>query len=189
MRPVMAFGGAALLAMASVGVALADSGHVAAPGPAQLAATALANAASADKSGNRKELMRALAMLDGLGVHALDGSQADPLATWQRSIHRHQPVYRGRPLGPGYRSGKLAPGGAESFSQLFLSGEGATIALSSPTGNRVTMKVADPQAQTICSGEARRDGSCHWVPIFTQRYTIEVTNPGVKDAQYFLVVN
>ena len=34
-----------------------------------------------------------------------------------------------------------------------------------------------------------KGGACRWVPLFTQRYTIEVANLGQEDARYFLVVD
>lgn len=82
----------------------------------------------------------------------------------------------------------LNPGERETFNQLFLSGTGASIALSAPTGDRLALKVLDPQAKPICTDETGKGALCHWVPLFTQRYTIEVTNLGKDDARYFLVV-
>ena len=45
-----------------------------------------------------------------------------------------------------------------------------------------------PQAKPICEDGTGRGGLCKWVPLFTQRYTIEVANIGKGDARYFLVV-
>ena len=188
----MRYATATLLAfmLAGTGTATsANSEHQSQAVPAQRAAAALATASAAYDRGNRKALYRALVTLEGMGVHAMDGTEADPMPRWRQRARLTRSVWRGRPLGPGFRSGKLAPGAGDNFSQLFLSGEGATIAVSSPTGNRVAMKVADAKAQTVCSGETGRDGTCRWVPLFTQRYTIQLSNPGAKDAQYFLVVN
>ncbi len=152
-------------------------------------ANALADAADAEGRGDTKSLARAVQMIDGAGSHPLEASSSDPLPAWRDAARGEAtPPYRGRPLGPGYRSGKLGVGGRESFSQLFLSGTGATIALSAPTGDKLALRVLDPQLKPICTDESGRGGLCKWVPLFTQRYTIEVMNRGAGDARYFLVV-
>lgn len=152
-------------------------------------ANALADAADAEGRGDTKTLAKAVQMIDGSGSHPLEASPSDPLPAWRDAARGEAtPPYRGRPLGPGYRSGKLGVGGRESFSQLFLSGTRATIALSAPTGDKLALRVLDPQAKPICTDESGRGGLCKWVPLFTQRYTIEVMNRGAGDARYFLVV-
>ena len=152
-------------------------------------ANALADAADAEARGDTRTLARAVQLIDGSGSHPLEASPSDPLPAWRDAARGEAtPPYRGRPLGPGYRSGKLGVGGRESFSQLFLSGTGATIALSAPTGDKLALRVLDPQAKPICTDESGRGGLCKWVPLFTQRYTIEVMNRGAGDARYFLVV-
>ncbi len=156
---------------------------------AEQLAQALAAAASADASGDRQALGQAVALIDRLGAHPLDGVSDDPLGAWRSNAAFTDPPLRGRPLGPGYRSGRIAAGSKESFAQLFLSGTGAQIAVSAPNGGRVAMRVIDPQAKTICKGEANRGGTCRWVPLFTQRYTIEVANLSNEDVRYFLVVD
>ena len=154
----------------------------------QQLADALAAAAAAEKAGDRAALTRAVALIDRMGARPLEGMGEDPVALWRANSASGEQPMRGRPLGPGYRSGRIPAGGAESFAQLFLSGAGASIALSAPNGGRVAMRVSDPQAKTVCKGEANRGSTCRWVPMFTQRYTIEVANLGAEDVRYFLVV-
>lgn len=188
-----------LLALALLGLAACVPAAAEAPlAPASLTrgevlASALARAAEADAMGQPTSAdgsaqARAVSLVDRLGARALDGGE-DPVPAWRAGAVRSDPVMRGRPLGPGYRSGRIPAGGAESFAQLFLSGTGASITLSAPNGGRVAMRVIDPQAKTVCKGEANRAGTCRWVPLFTQRYTIEVANLGQEDARYFLVVD
>ncbi|PLK26908.1 hypothetical protein [Novosphingobium sp. TH158] len=164
----------------------------AAPAEASLAvrlADAMADAAEAEARGDGKALARAVQVIDASGPQPLEGAPRDPLPAWRDAVRGEAgPPWRGRPLGPGYRSGKLSVGGRESFSQLFLSGSAATIALSAPTGDRLALRVLDPSAKPICTDESGRGGLCKWVPLFTQRYTIEVMNRGAGDARYFLVV-
>jgi hypothetical protein len=165
------------------------AGVEAAPNAAFKLAEAFAQAAEAEKKGDAKGLAKALRFIDASGARPLATSQADPIPAWRSLANgAGSPPYRGRPLGPGYRSGLLNPGGRETFNQLFLSGTGASIALSAPTGDRLALKVLDPQAKPICTDESGRGGMCRWIPLFTQRYTIEVSNMGKGDARYFLVV-
>lgn len=175
-------------------VVLAACAHAAndpAPAPATRAealARALAGAAEGEAAGDGAAMARAVALVDRLGARPLDGAD-DPVAGWRAAVVQEVPVLRGRPLGPGYRSGRIPAGRSESFPQLFLSGTGASITLSAPNGGRVAMRVIDPQSKTVCKGEANRGGTCRWVPLFTQRYTIEVANLGAEDVRYFLVVD
>ena len=83
---------------------------------------------------------------------------------------------------------RIAAGGRDSFAQLFLSGTASTIAISAPSGDRVALSVMDKDDKPVCKREGARGGACRWVPLFTQRYTIEVQNLGASDARYFLVI-
>ena len=181
----------ALGALAHAGAATKGSPAAAkdAVNPAQHLARAFAEAADAEAKGDSKALAKAVRLIDASGSRPITESSSDPLPEWrERVAGAGNPPYRGRPLGPGYRSGLLNPGGRETFNQLFLSGTGASIALSAPTGDRLALKVLDPQAKPICTDETGKGALCRWVPLFTQRYTIEVTNLGKDDARYFLVV-
>jgi hypothetical protein len=155
---------------------------------AEQIAAALSEAAQADASGDKAALSHAIGILDRTGAHALEGDSDDPMPQWRQQLGNAQPPLRGSALGPGYRSGRISAGGRDSFAQLFLSGTGATIALSAPTGDRVSLRVLDPQAHAICDDSNKKDRMCRWVPLFTQRYTIQVVNNGASDARYFLVV-
>lgn len=192
-------------ALARPAPVLPAAGPVAATGAAeqvaaQQVAGALAAAADAAATGNRAGLARALGVLERSGARALPPPETeagplvgagaiDPVAGWRDSVRDLAgPPFRGSPLGPGYRSGRLGSGGRDSFNQLFLSGTGTTIALSAPTGDRVGLRVLDKQARAVCEGDTVRSQPCRWVPLFTERYTIVVTNLGAGDARYFLVI-
>ena len=179
---------AAFVLAGCASTAQADVAGATPPSRAQQLADALVVAESAAASGDNATLTRALATIERLGGRPLEGASDDPVASWRSNAVLTEPPMRGRPLGPGYRSGRIRAGGSESFAQLFLSGTGASIALSAPNGGRVAMRVIDPQAKTVCKGEANHGGTCRWVPLFTQRYTIEVANLSNEDVRYFLVV-
>lgn len=179
---------AALLAGCAAASAPPPVAAVAGPqlSPAEIVANALRDAATAEQAGDTAALARAVDVLDRAGAKVLDESGEDPLPGWRAQVPQTQAQapWRGRPLGPGYRSGRLTGGGRDSFAQLFLSGTGASISLCAPNGDRLALRVLDPQARPVCNGQA----NCRWVPLFTQRYTIEVQNLGNADARYFLVV-
>ena len=94
---------------------------------------------------------------------------------------------RGRPLGPGYRSGEVSPGGSEQIEQVFLSGKRASVALSIPGRGQLTLHVQNGREEPVC-GQAGTASRCQWVPVFTDRYRIKIANPGRTAVRYFLVV-
>lgn len=151
---------------------------------AERLAVTLAEAEEAFARGDGQALARALERIDALGGHPLD--EHEQLAQW-RQVAALTPPMRGRPLGPGYRAGQLAPGGSEQIEQTFLSGERASIALSSPSKVQLTLHVANGREQAVC-GRQGNPSQCNWVPIFTERYRITVTNQTSRPAHYFLVV-
>ena len=163
------------------------------PTRAERLAETLLQASEASLNGDRTALARAVTRLDHAGARPLPEAREDPLPGWRAAAGASEPPLRGSALGPGYRSGRIARGERERFAQLFLSGTASTIALSAPNGDRVELEVRDPQDRPVCrrvAGQAGagQGGACRWVPLFTQRYTIEVANLGEADARYFLVV-
>lgn len=196
-KPLLALTLAAALAAGCAPGTTAQPVAAAPVSPVEQIAGALAAAADAAGSGDRTGLASALGVLERSGARQLDdpGRPADgalpddPVVAWRASVRDLAgPPFRGSPLGPGYRSGRLGGGGRETFNQLFLSGTGTTIALSAPTGDRVGLRVLDRQARAVCDGDTARGQACRWVPLFTERYTIVVTNLGPGDARYFLVI-
>jgi hypothetical protein len=157
-----------------------------APGSdAERLALALAEADDAFESGHRSQLTAALRRIDALDAAPLD-ENATQLARWRQAADVSPPT-RGRPLGPGFRSGEISPGRSEQLEQVFLSGERASIALSSPGKARLTLEVHDRREEPVCGGQ-RSPNHCQWVPIFTDRYRIRIVNSGQTAARYFLVI-
>lgn len=151
-------------------------------------ADAFARAHLAEARGDRAALAAALGVIDRSGAKpAADWSGEDPVQRWRALAPDTAPPLRGSPLGPGYRCGALPAGRSDSFEQVFLSGQRAKIALSSPGNAPLTLRVVDANQRAVCAtGNAQR--ACNWIPVFTQRYRIEVTNRGANRADYFLVV-
>lgn len=158
------------------------------PDVGERVALALASAQDAQLHADSDGLSRALAVIERAGARPLDGWEgADPVPAWRALVPSTHAPLRGSPLGPGYRAGKAQPGGADSFEQVFLSGRKASIALSTAGDTPVTLQVLDAERKPVCtSTDTRR--ACRWIPLFTQRYVIEVRNTGSRVTEYFLVV-
>ncbi|MPS67579.1 MAG: hypothetical protein E2586_03685 [Novosphingobium sp.] len=179
-----------LLAVLLPGPASAQASMAApAEGRGERVATALAAAQDAQGRADQNALSDALRIIDRSGARPLeDWNGPDPVPAWRALLPDRAAVpLRGSPLGPGYRSGQVRPGKSESFQQVFLSGRKASIALSSPGGAPLSLRVVDADRKQVCVSETARQ-ACRWVPIFTQRYVIEVRNSGESQASYFLVV-
>ncbi|WP_159981143.1 MULTISPECIES: hypothetical protein [unclassified Novosphingobium] len=151
-------------------------------------ALALATAQTAQSHADREGLAQALGVIERSGARPLsDWNGEDPVPAWRTLAAPMPSPLRGSALGPGYRAGKAQPGRSDSFEQVFLSGKKASIALSTPSDTPLTLQVLDAERRAVCStADARR--ACRWVPVFTQRYVIEVRNGGNRVAEYFLVV-
>lgn len=179
---------AAVLAGCSKGeLASTDTSSVETPAEvSERVALALAGADTAAEAGDRAQLVQALRVIDAVGARALPGIADDPLPAWRRLASDPAPPMRGSLLGPGYRHGRLDSGQSTRIEQLFLSGKRAKIAISTPDRSALTLRVRDARDGPVC--ERSGTGGCQWVPVFTQRYSIEIANRGAGPARYYLVV-
>ncbi len=148
-------------------------------------AVALVDADLAYTRGEWDRLTDALRRIDALGGRPLDEASPE-LRQWHQAAGQAPPM-RGRPLGPGYRSGQVSPGSSEQIEQVFLSGKRASVALSIPGRGQLTLQVQNGRDEPICGKEGAAS-HCQWVPVFTDRYRIRIANPGRTAVRYFLVV-
>jgi hypothetical protein len=133
-----------------------------------------------------------LLALERLGLTLLPDSAEDPVREWRAAAEAGGQVfapYRGRALGPAYRSGWLEPGARLATEQMFLAGQTARIALNSPSRQPIALTITDPASNLICQRDGTPKGHCQWLSLFTQRYRIEISNPGAVRLRYFLVTN
>lgn len=151
-------------------------------------AAALAAADVAAASGDSPALARALADIEALGGRPDDAVGALQLAAWQAKTGGVSIPLRGRTLGRGYRSGTITPGSNMVIAQTFLSGQKASIAVSAVDGKPLGLSVLDGKDQPVCREQSQR-ASCSWIPLFTQRHTIQVRNPGPREVRYYLVID
>ena len=186
---VVGFSLATLLAACASPAAVPSPG-IASP-PAALSdpartARLLASADLALEAGRMDDVRTALASLDALGARSLD--DRDPLSEWRDAADYNEPAMRGRTLGPGYRRGILEAGETVRLEQSFLSGERAMVSLSGSQASRLTLRVSQPDDRPVCAGSSP-PVDCSWLPLITQRFTIQVSNRGPDRASYYLVTN
>ncbi len=150
-------------------------------------ADALAAADRADGAGDNVGFARSMATISALDARPLDPSGTAQLARWQSRTPDTLPPLRGRTLGPGFRKGTLAAGGDLAIEQTFLSGQKASVALSTPDGSKLGLQVIDGAAKQVCQ-DAAKTPACEWIPIFTQRHVIRLTNPARREVRFYLVI-
>lgn len=170
----------------------APASHSELAGPAEThdagrVAAALAQGDAAYAAKDMAALKLALGQLDALGAAPMDQTQDDLLAQWRVAVPELDPPMRGRALGPAYRKGQVIGQGKDTIDQLFLSGKKASVALEGSGGTRPELAVFDAQNRPVC-GPKDRDRRCQWIPVYTQRYRIEIANPGEAALRYYLVI-
>ncbi|MES2755285.1 MAG: hypothetical protein V4659_11530 [Pseudomonadota bacterium] len=175
-------------------LALATTAGVAAdtPPPSRAAQAAMLlvaadhDAASAKRS-KRQALARTLDLFERIGLRAELAEDAGVLKDWRvQAGASDRPVWRGRALGPAFRRGQLGPGQSVRIEQLFLAGQQATVAVAAAERQTVRLAVSGPGATPVCPSTA---ADCRWQPVFTQRYAIDLHNPGPRPARYYLVTD
>jgi len=99
------------------------------------------------------------------------------------------PPQRGRGLGPGYRMGTLASGEVLKLEQIFLAGERADIAAQTLGNGTLRLQIASLDGRSTCTPPEGLRMRCRWIPVFTQRFAIRLTNASASPMPYYLAVN
>jgi hypothetical protein len=131
-----------------------------------------------------------IARLNALQVAAAEGEADDPLARWRTeaaAAGQTAAVFRGRTLGPAYRRARIAPGGRMEIEQIFYAGERAEIAAQSQGGQPIALAIRNPRTQAVCNTELAPKARCSWLPLFTERFSIELVNRSRTDASIYIV--
>ncbi len=166
-------------------VGLGQPERAAAPSASERLVAALLDADRAGRSEDQARLLAAIGTIDALGGRPETDADRQQLTRWRAGLSGDGIPLRGRMLGPGYRSGRLAPGQASTLEQIFVGGQSATIAIMSGGEQSLQIWVIDADEKRVCSHTARR-ATCRWLPLFTQRHRIELRNPGRTEAEYYL---
>jgi hypothetical protein len=183
----LALAGGGALALAGCGGPEA-SPQVAVPGPgrAEQVAEALLRADRAEQRGDAAALAKAALLLDRLGPEAQTDADAEALTRWRASLPADLPPLRGRALGPGYRSAMLMPGAATQLHQTFLGGRRAQIVVRVVQGSPPRLLVRDQSEREVCRADSN-PVNCRWMPLYTQRHSIEIVNAGPEMSRIYIV--
>lgn len=126
--------------------------------------------------------------LDALDVRLADGAPEDPLAGWRAEQQATGGTpWRGRALGPAYRRARVGPGEKLRIEQVFLAGERARIAAQASGGSDVALAINNPRSEAVCQQQLAPRGNCNWLPIYTERFSIELENRGSLPASVYIV--
>lgn len=163
----------------------------AAAGPTEAVAEVLAAAERSAEGPDRDpdRLAAALMTLDASGARSDEGA-VDPVPGWRASLPAGavQPM-RGRILGPAYRRGTLSAGSSVTLVQLFDGGKQARVAVATPGDGPLGIAVLDGNGKPVCPVNVSRSGACNWVPPFSARHQIVLSNPSATQSAYYLVID
>lgn len=188
--PISACAMLAACAHAGTGVARDDGNSALADAAALLA--------ESEQAGGPEARAQYLQGLDRLQVTLADGGtpEEDTLARWRAEAvslrtaaasGQKPPPFRGRALGPGYRRATIQPGETIHIEQIFYAGQRAEIAGQSLGGQPVQLDIRNQRTQQVCAAKLKPAGSCKWMPLFTERFRIELANHSQKPASVYIV--
>jgi hypothetical protein len=193
MRRVLTWAAGPAAALALAGCAPEAPPRGAAPqaalvpaGRAEILAAALLRADHAERSGDAAALAEAALTIERLGPSAGTEADAETLRRWRAALPPGTPPLRGRALGPGYRAAVLMPGAATQLHQTFLGGRSAQIVVRVAEGPAPRLMVRDQSQREVCRA-VRDPVNCRWVPLYTQRHSIEIVNTGDTTARVYIV--
>jgi hypothetical protein len=139
-----------------------------------------------------RRLRRAVEVLTRLGARPADAEEADVLPSWRAAsgFSQTDPLFRGRILGPAYRSGLVAPRLPVATEQLFLAGQLASLSVAPSRGAKLGLTVTNGAGVEICNIDVKAPtATCSWKPVYADRVKISIQNFGSTAAKYYLVVN
>lgn len=181
-----------LAAMVLAGCSLQEGaaiGAAALPAGTDPLADAAALLVAAEQAGSAASRQPILARLDAMQISAADGAEDDPLDGWRKAADpaADGTIFRGRALGPAYRRARLPAGSKLTLQQIFYAGQRAEIAAHTLGGQPVALAITDPRAEEICETRLAPRGSCRWLPLFTERFSIKLENPGAQETTVYIV--
>lgn len=158
--------------------------------PVDRVADALAAGEEAAATNTAQPLMNAAETLRAMGAKPADD---DAAARWRKQAiaagATPPPPMRGRLLGPAYRSGLIAPNASISTEQIFLAGQRAEVAIVPHGAGTVKIRIGEGDT-AICERQISAPrGGCSWIPTFTRRIEIRLTNGSAQPLRYWLVSN
>lgn len=160
------------------------------------------NKAKMDLNGN--DLNKAAGRLRQIGAVPLDENTSDLAKEWSDTAKtlptnvEDSAQYRGRVKGPAYRKEVLAGGEVLVLEEIYYASEKAELTLKTLSGDNLDVVVAlqpSKDANTandtpVCDAHTRtKIAACEWLPLWTAKYNITITNHGENPVPYVLVTN
>ena len=164
-------------------------------GPVMRAAHAILMGQQAEQKADASALHTAAQVLQSLGAKP-DMDQEDDLSSrWASQAKSIEPatepsVYRGRALGPSYKKGMVSALSTVNIEQIFLAGKKASVALVPVSSKPMSIRISDGQGKNICNrSTSSKPANCEWLPLFTERYRINIHTSASQPVTYYLVSN
>ncbi|ESQ75059.1 hypothetical protein [Asticcacaulis sp. AC402] len=164
-------------------------------GDADTVADILQRGLAAEARGDGDALLVQAQALSLMGARPEDGAPdlARQWATRARALGARPTTavaFRGRTLGPGYRSGKVSANGAFRTRQTYSAGQRAEIVLVPVDDAPLSLEVRDDEGASVCAvAPSTRNLGCRWVPTFTGANEIEVRNDNPVTVNFYIVLN
>lgn len=163
--------------------------------PVTRAAQAISIGQEGEKNSDADALRKAAQTLESLGAKPDEDQQEDLSRRWGERARLidpsvTQPVYRGRALGPSYKKGMVSAVSTVSTVQIFLAGKKASVALVPGSSKPISITISDGQGNPICNrSTSSKPANCQWLPLFTERYRIDIQTSASLPVPYYLVSN
>lgn len=133
-----------------------------------------------------------------LGASPIGGTE-DLAKGWVLMAHdltpeddRQSIPFRGRIKGPAYRRHALAPGEQDIIEDIFYAAEPAEMTLKSMNNSTLEWEIVQDGADEgpVCDGSVGdRATSCRFLPLWTSKYRIRISNVSDQTATYLFVTN
>ena len=166
-----------------------------AQGDARTVADILQQGLAAEARGDGNDLLAQARALSLMGARPEDGAP-DLAREWAGKAKDMGAksdgavAFRGRTLGPGYRSGRVSANSQFRTRQNFNAGQRAEIVLVPVDDAPLSLAVRDDDGESVCSvAPSTRNLGCRWVPTFTGANEIEVRNDTAQTVNFYMVLN
>ncbi len=144
--------------------------------------------------------------LTQIGAKPLGDSAPDLAKEWKDAALAIEPslqdiAFRGRVKGPAYRKKVLAAGATEVLQEIYYASEKAELSLQTLSGQTVSGQALElnivEQAENVtgsieavCTLKLSAEpATCQWLPLWTAKYNITITNHSKSPVPYLLVTN
>ncbi|MBL4870166.1 MAG: hypothetical protein JKX72_04355, partial [Robiginitomaculum sp.] len=123
---------------------------------------------------------------------------------WKQAALALQPnlqdlPFRGRVKGPAYRKKTLAAGETEVLQEIYYASEKAELSLQTLSGQTIVghnlelsiiEQTESGDGEAVCTLSLQAEpATCQWLPLWTAKYNITITNHSQSPVPYLLVTN